>query len=156
MALSLNAGTKVFSILQADLTFISGALYDVDTDALRLEMMDLLDGEDYMYLPDAFSHNTEVTIAGVTYARLIEMINGFSLTFEDTGSAYAVRFIGSNNNMWDVENGILNVTEKVSYIPTNSAGLVVGGAGGGFTQTDRDTLDDTFDQSAIAATNTQP
>lgn len=125
MALTLDAATRVFTILQADLTFVSGALYDVDTDALRLEMMDLLDDEDYMYLPDAFSHNTEVTIAGVTYARLIEMINSFSLTFEDTGSAYAVRFIGSNSNMFDAENGILNITEKVSYIPTNSAGLQV-------------------------------
>lgn len=36
---------------------------------------------------------------------------------------------GSNNNIWDVENGILN-QNQVQVIPTNSAGLIVGSGGG--------------------------
>jgi len=126
MALSVDWGnTFVITVPQSDLTLVTGALYDFDTDAFRLELKSLEDDEVGMPWPSTHIHNTEVTVAGVTYARFIEIVAPYSITFEDTGSAYAVRFINSNNNAWDVENGILNVTPKVSYIPTNSAGLIV-------------------------------
>ena len=124
MALSLNPATKVISVPQADLTFVSGTLYTLDSDQFRKDVMALLASEDYMWMDDAYSHNTEVTVAGVTYARTLEFINSYSITFEDTGSAYTVRIEGSNNNIFDVENGILNPTDKVTVISTNSAGLI--------------------------------
>lgn len=126
MALSLDPATKVISVPQADLTFVSGTLYTLDSNQFRKDVMGLLASENYIWMDDAFSHNTEVTVAGITYARTLEFINGYSITFEDTGAAYTVRIEGSNNNIFDVENGILNPTDKVTVISTNSAGLITG------------------------------
>jgi hypothetical protein len=127
MALSLDPATKVISVPQADLTFVSGTLYTLDSNQFRKDVMALLASENYIWMDDAFSHNTEVTVAGITYARTLEFINGYSITFEDTGAAYTVRIEGSNNNIFDVENGILNPTDKVTVISTNSAGLISAG-----------------------------
>lgn len=124
MALTIDYATKVISVPQADLTFVSGTLYTLDSNQFRKNVMAILDNETHIWMPDAFQHNTEVTVAGITYARTIEFINGYSITFEDTGSAYTVRIEGSNNNIFDVENGILNPTSLVTVIPTNSAGLI--------------------------------
>jgi hypothetical protein len=130
MAISLDPATKVFSIPQADLTFVSGTLYTLDSDQYRKDCFDLLASENYIWMDDAFIHNTEVTVAGVTYARTLEYINSYSHTFENTGSAYTVRIEGSNNNIFDIENGILNPTPLVTVISTNSAGLIVTGTSG--------------------------
>lgn len=127
MALSLDPATKLITIPQADLTFISGALYVLDTNQFKQDVMALLASESYIWMDDAFIHNTEVTVAGTTFARTIEFINGYSIQFEDTGGAYTVRLEGSNNNIFDVENGILIPTSLVTVVPTNSAGLIVGG-----------------------------
>jgi hypothetical protein len=131
MALSLDPATRVISVPQADLTFVSGTLYTLDSDQFRKDVFDLLASEPYIWMPDAFRHNTEVTVAGVTYARTLEFINNYSVTFENTGSAYTIRIEGSNNNIFDAENGILNPTPLVTVISTNSAGLqtVVSGSG---------------------------
>lgn len=141
MALSLNPATKVITVPQADLTFVSGTLYTLDSDQFRKNVMGLLASEPYIWMPDAFSHNTEVTVAGVTYARTLEFINGYSITFENTGSAYTVRIEGSNNNIFDVENGILNPTPLVTVVSTNSAGLQVVTQGSGVTQQDKDDIE---------------
>lgn len=124
MALSLNPATKLISIPQADLTFVSGQLYTLDTDAFRKNVMTLLASEAYIWMPDAYRHNTQVTVAGTTYARTIEFINGYSVQFQDTGAAYTVRLEGSNNNIFDVQNGILTPTPLVTVISTNAAGLI--------------------------------
>jgi hypothetical protein len=123
------------------LTFVSGALYTLDSDQFRKDVFDLLASEPYIWMPDAFSHNTEVTVAGVTYARTLEFINNYSVTFENTGSAYTVRIEGSNNNIFDVENGVLNPTPLVTVISTNSAGLQTVISGSGVTQQDKDDIE---------------
>ena len=124
MSMTVDWATQTFTIPQSDLSLVTGALYDFDTDAHRLELKAIEASEAGIVFIRTHNHNTAVTIAGVTYARTVEMLNGYSITFEDTGSAYAIRYVGSNNNLFDVENGILNVTAKVSYIPGNSAGLI--------------------------------
>jgi hypothetical protein len=105
----------------------TAAVYVLDSNQFRKDVMSLLASEPYAWMPDAFIHNTQVTVAGITYARTLEFINGYSVTFEDTGAAYTVRIEGSNNNIFDVENGILNPTDKVTIISTNSAGLISAG-----------------------------
>lgn len=122
MALSLDPATKVITIPQADLLPVSGTLYELDTNAFRKGVTDLLASEPYIWLNDAYIHNTEVTVAGTTFARTLEFINGFSVAFEN--GTYSVRLAGSNNNIFDVENGIL-VQNSVQVIAQNSAGLVV-------------------------------
>jgi len=123
MALSINHDTLVITVPQADLAHVIGTFYRMDTETyFRQNLIALLDDEDHMVLEDAISHNTEYTVAGVTYARKIELINGYSLTFSPD-SAWTVELQGSNNNLFDVENGILN-QNNVQVIPGNSAGLI--------------------------------
>lgn len=124
MALSLDPATRLISVPQADLTFVSGTLYELDTNQFRKDVMALLASQSYIWMPDAFQHNGEVTVAGTTFARTLEFINSYSVQFENTGSAYSVRLIGSNNNIFDIDNGILTPTPLVTVISTNSAGLI--------------------------------
>jgi hypothetical protein len=154
MTIAIDEATQVITIDQADLTFVSGALYEMDTNAYRLAVGALLDDERYIWMDSAFNHNGEVTVAGVTLARVIEQTNGYSLTFENI--TYSVRLAGSNNNFFDVENGILNPGGNVTVIGNNSAGLITGAGSGAFDSVDRAKLDDTYDQARIAAGNTQP
>lgn len=126
MALSIDHSTKVISIPQADLQLITGTLFELDTETVfRLPLIALLDDVDGIVLDDAIRHNTEVTVAGTTFARTIEVINGFSITFTPDAQ-YTVRLAGSNNNLFDVENGVLN-QNQVQVIAQNSAGLIVSG-----------------------------
>jgi hypothetical protein len=124
MALALDPATKVISVPQADLSLVSGTLWALDTDQFRKDVMTLLASEAYIWMPNPYNHNPEVTIFGTTYARTLEFINGFSITFEDTGSAYSIRLDGSNNNIADIDNNILNPTSLTVVIPTNAAGLI--------------------------------
>jgi hypothetical protein len=123
MAITVNWATKVITVPQADLTFISGTLYEMDTDVFRLALKNLEDAEAGMPFLDTHRHNTQVTVAGTTFARSIEIINGYSVTFTPDAQ-WTVRLVGSNNNIFDVGNGILN-QNQVQVIPTNSAGLIV-------------------------------
>ncbi len=127
MAISINWSTKVISIPQADLTPVSGTLYELDVDVFRLALKTIEDGEEGMAFPDTHRHNTAVTLSGVTYARTFEVINGYTITFEDTGSPYTVRMVGANHNIADVT----NYTSEVSLIVGNSAGLIAVDSGGG-------------------------
>lgn len=94
-------------------------------DALRLDLKEIEASEEGMPFLDTHRHNTEVVLSGVTYARTVEIINGYTITFEDTGSAYTVRCAGANHNLADVT----NFTSEASLIVGNSAGLIVSGSG---------------------------
>jgi len=121
MALTIDWATKVVTVPQAYLTPVTGSLYELDTDQFRLDLKAIEASEDGVVFPDTHQHNTAVTVAGTTFARTIEMINGYSVEFEDL--VYSVRLAGSNNNIFDVENGIL-VQNQVQVIAQNSSGLV--------------------------------
>ncbi len=122
MAITIDYLTLIISVPQADLTFITGTLYELDTEAFRQSVIDIQDSEEGIPFATAINHNTEVTIVGTTYARFIELINGYSIEFEN--GAYSVRMANSNNNLFDVENGIL-VQNTVQVIGQNSGGLIV-------------------------------
>lgn len=126
MAVTVNHLTKVISVPQADLTFVTGTLYELDTNWFRLQISALLAAEDGMPWEDILLHNTEVTVAGTTFARTIEIINGYSIEFTPD-LQWSVRLIGSNNNLFDIENGIL-VQNQVQVIAQNSAGLITTGS----------------------------
>lgn len=130
MAISVDPATKVISVPQADLTLVSGTLYDMETETyFRAEANAWAASEDGIVFPVPIDHNTSYTVAGVTYARKIEMVNGYSLTFTPD-SQWTVRLQGSNNNLFDVANGILN-QNQVQVIPNNSAGLIEVSTGSG-------------------------
>lgn len=130
MAISIDWGTKVITVPQADLDYVSPGLYELDVDEFRLALKNLEDSEDGMSFPDTHRHNTEVTLAGVTYARTVEIINGYTVTFED--GQYTVRCVGANHNIGDVKN-----VNQVSLLVGNSAGLIVRVSGSGVTEQDK-------------------
>jgi hypothetical protein len=134
MAVSIAWGTKIINVPQSYLTNIIGTLYELDTEQFRLDLKDLEDDPEGMPFADTHKHATEVTVAGVTYARFVEIINGYAIEFED--GQYSVRLIGSNNNFFDVANGIL-IQNQVQVIPGNSAGLIKVIASGGVTEEDK-------------------
>jgi hypothetical protein len=123
--ISIDWAAKVIHVPKADLTLVGGNLYELDTNAFRVALKDLEDDPDGMPFPDTHRHNSEVTVAGTTFARVIEIINGYSVEFEN--GSYTVVLLGSNNNIFDAENGIL-VQNTVQIIAQNSAGLIVSAA----------------------------
>ena len=103
------------------LVLVGGTLYDLDTNKFRIDVITLLSDQYHIWMPDAFEHATLATIVGTDLARRIQLINNYSIEFED--GRYSVRLIGSNNNFFDVAGGFL-VQNSVQVIPGNSAGLV--------------------------------
>lgn len=127
MAISITWGTKVIYVPVTYLTLLSGTIYELDSDQMRLDLKGLEDDVEGMPFNDTHRHNTTVAIAGIVYARTVEIINDYSVEFED--GQYTVIIKGSNNNFHDVLNGIL-VQNQVQVIPTNSAGLIEVGTSG--------------------------
>jgi hypothetical protein len=121
MAITVDWGnTNIIDIAQSDLTLVSGALYELDTDAFRKSLKALEDDVEGMPFPNTHTHNTEITLFGVTFARTIEILSPYTVRFEN--GSYSVRLAGSNNNIGDVGGGIL-VQNTVQVITQNSAGL---------------------------------
>ena len=150
MSFSIDYQTMVITVPKADLSLVTGTLYEHDTEAFRLELIDWEDGEIGMSFPRTHKHNTAVTIAGVTLARVIEIISPYSIEYE-TG-VYSVRLSGSNNNFFDVENGIL-VQNTVQVIANNSAGLITVVSGSGVTEQDKlDIADRVWDEDKAGHT----
>lgn len=118
--ITIDWGAKNITVPQTFLSLISGSLYELDVNAFRLALKDLEDGEEGMAYPDTHQHNTEFVLSGVTYARSVEIINGYTVTFEDVGPHYTVRCVGANHNIADVLN-----FNSVNLIVGNAAGLVV-------------------------------
>ena len=139
MAISVDYSAATYRIIvpQADLTFISGNLYECDTDQLWDDIKAWEANETGIVFQDMQSHNAVYTVAGVTYAQKVEILNATNSSNTDVyevffspDTTYSVRLVGSNNNIFDKENAILaNATTQV--IPTNSAGLQVVSTGSG-------------------------
>jgi len=133
MAISIDWGTKVINIPKNYLTFLGDDVYELNLNTFRLDLKSLEDSEEGIPHLDTHRHNTEVTIAGTTLARVIEIINGYTVTFED--GQYIVNAVGANSNIADVMN--LN---QVSLRTANSAGLIVVIQGSGLTQEEHNKL----------------
>jgi hypothetical protein len=136
VAITIDWGTKVISIPRGDMTLIQSSPYEIralDLDAFRLALKGLEEGDEGMVFPDTHRHNTAVTLAGITLARVVEIINGYTVTFED--GQYAVNAVGANCNLADVLN--LN---QVSLRTFNSAGLQMVTIGSGLSSEEHDKL----------------
>lgn len=124
--ISVDLTTFTIQIPQADLAFVGGSLYELDVNAFRLQLKDWEDGEIGMAQPVTHRHNTTLALSGTTYARSVEILAPYSITFEQLGPPYRVRCVGANHNISDVQN--LN---GVSLIIGNSAGLIEVATGAG-------------------------
>jgi len=119
MAITIDWGTKVINVPKADLTVVQTTPFEVrklDLDWFRLQLKDLEDSEAGIPMPDTHRHYASVDVGGVTLAQVIELINGYTVTFED--GQYAVNLVGANSNVGDVVN-----VNQVSIRSQNSAGL---------------------------------
>src|SRR3989344_568696 len=119
MAISINWPTGVISVPKADMTLVQSTpieIRELNINTFRLTLKDLEDDAEGQVWATTHNHNTAVTVGGVTLARVVEIINGYTITFED--GSYAVNLVGANSNIGDVVN--LN---SVSVRSANSAGL---------------------------------
>lgn len=119
MAISVDFSNRIINIPRNDLTLIQSSpseIRELDMNSFRLILKDLEDNEEGMPFPDTHSHVAPITVGGVTLARVVQIQNGYSVTFED--GQYAVNLKGANTNLQDVTN-----VNQVSVRPSNSAGL---------------------------------
>jgi hypothetical protein len=122
MAITINWATKVISVQKADMTQVqfsppdSFDIYELNINTFRLKLKDLEDDVEGIPFLTTHLHNTIVTVGGVSLARVVEIINGYTVTFENGN--YAVNLVGANSNVSDVTN--LN---SVQVRAANSAGL---------------------------------
>jgi len=120
VAISVNWPTGVISVPKADMTLVQSApteIYELQLDGFRLTLKNLEDDFEGMPWTKTHSHNTEVTLGGLTFARVIEILAPYTVTFED--GQYAVNLVGANSNVGDVVN-----VNQVSVRSQNSAGLI--------------------------------
>ena len=120
MAISIDWGTRIVYVPKADTTLVQATpteIRELNLNTFRLALKALEDNEQGITYPDTHTHNTEVILGGITYARVIAMINDYTVTFED--GYYAVNLIGANSNVGDVVN-----VNSVSVRSSNSAGLI--------------------------------
>lgn len=120
MAVTITWSTRVIYVPKADLSLIQATPTEIrgmDLNWFRLVLKDLEDDVIGMAFPDTHRHNPPVDVGGVTLARVVEIINGYTVTFED--GQYAVQLSGANTNLADVVN-----VNQVSVRSANSAGLV--------------------------------
>lgn len=131
MAFSYDFLTNVITIPQSDCVLVSGTFYRLPTKTVfKAEVDAFFASEQGIILSDAISHNSEYTVAGVTYAPKVEVVAPYSVEFSPS-AAWSVELTESNNNLWDIAAGILT-QNQVQVIPTNTAGLIIaGGSGGG-------------------------
>lgn len=122
--ISIDWPTKVIAIPQSYLTNLGGGVYELDVDQFRLDLKDLEDSETGMAFPSTHNHNTTVTLSGVTYSRTFEIINGYTVEFEN--GSYTVSCVGANHNIADVK-----VVNSVSLLIGNSSGLIQVTSGSG-------------------------
>ena len=120
MAISVNWATKVINVPKADTDLIQLTPIEVrelNLNNLRLIFKQIEASSVGMSFKDIHFHNPPLQVGGVTLARVVAVINGYTVTFED--GQYAVNLVGANSNVGDVVN--LN---QVSIRTANSAGLI--------------------------------
>jgi hypothetical protein len=120
MAITIDWGTKVISIPRADMGLLQTVpteIRELDLNTFRLALKDLEDDPLGMTQDTTHNHVAPIGIGGVTLARVVELINGYTVTFED--GQYAVNLAGANTNLADKVN-----VNQVSVRSSNSAGLV--------------------------------
>ncbi len=122
MSLSIDYATFIISVPQSYLTHVSGNLYELDLNQFHLDLKDLEDEADGMPFPDTHRHTPPVTVAGVTIARVVEILAPYTVEFEN--GMYGVNLIGANSNVADV-----TVVNSVGLRVFNTAGLTEPGEG---------------------------
>lgn len=116
----VNWGTRVIFVPRRETTLVQSVpteIRELDLNVFRLRLKDLEDDATGIVYPDTHRHIAPIPVGGVLLARVVELLNGYTITFED--GDYAVNLIGANSNVGDRVN-----VNRVSVRTANSAGLV--------------------------------
>ena len=100
MAISIDWSTKVISVPKDYMTLVQSSpteIRELSINQFRLDLKDLEDNVDGIVNPDTHRHYPAITVGGVELAMVIEIINGYTVTFED--GQYAVNLTGANSNI---------------------------------------------------------
>lgn len=118
MAITINWATKVINVPRADMTLTQASpeIRELNVNWFRNQLKDIEDNVEGIPFSETHIHNTTVTLAGLTLARVVEIIAPYTITFED--GQYAVNLVGANTNIADRTN-----VNQVSVRTNNSAGL---------------------------------
>ena len=123
MAISIDWATRIITVPRLDMPLVNvdPEIRTLDVNAFRLELKDLEDNVDGMAFPDTHRHVAPITVGGVSLARVVEIINGYRVEFEEivaVNEHYRVLLTNANNNILDV-----SIVNDVSIASANSAGL---------------------------------
>lgn len=119
MAISIDYLTKIILVPRADLIELQNTpsfIYQLNMEWFYRRVSDLQDDQAGSPFVDAVVNTAPVDVGGVLLARVIQVINGYTVEFED--GQYAVNLTGANTNLQDVTQ-----VNQVSVRPNNSAGL---------------------------------
>lgn len=135
MTISINWAARIINVPKVDMALIQSSPVEVrelDLNTFRLTLKDLEDDEAGMPFLLTHNHNPPFAVGGIILARVVDIVNDYTVTFED--AAYIVNLVGANTNLADRVN-----PNNVSIRSSNSAGLVqtreieVAAFGGGVT-----------------------
>lgn len=116
--LSVDWPSRVIFVPQSYLTIgATASAFLLEIDRFRRDLRALeADENEGVSFPTTHNHNTEIKISGTTIARVVELINNYTVTFED--GPYSVNIAGGNSNIGDVSN-----FNQVRVNSNNTAGL---------------------------------
>jgi len=119
--MNIDWPSGVITIYKTDpfMTWTGGIFYNLDTELFRRALKAQEDTVIGICFPMTHKHNTSVLLGGIEYARIIEILAPYTITFDDTGGGWVCNLTGSNNNILDRTN-----LSSVQVRPNNSAGLV--------------------------------
>jgi hypothetical protein len=121
----IDWGNKIINVEKADLLQLQTIPYEIfqlDIPTFKAILGDFMSSDQGMIYSSIFNHNPAITIGGVTLAKVVEILDPYTITFED--GQYAVNLVGANSNIGDRVN--LN---QVSIRSANSAGLAISSGG---------------------------
>lgn len=122
MAITVDWGNKNILVPKADTTLISTGppeIRELSINDLRQRLDDLMDDVDGMPFDTTHEHTAPLTIGNVTLVRVVEIINNYTIEFEDL--QYTVQIVGGNSNISEAK-----VQNQVSIDTANSAGQITG------------------------------
>lgn len=115
----IDWATRVIFVPKAETVQVQSApteIRELDLDAFRRALKTQEDDPAGMAYVDTHRHVAPISVGGVQLARVVEIINGYVVEFED--GQYAVNLVGANSNVGDRV-----VVNQVSVRSANSAGL---------------------------------
>jgi len=120
MTITVNPITGVIYVPKVDTVLVQASpteIRQLDLNIFRLALRDIEEDVHMRPWPRTHDHNADVTVGGVTLADVLEILEPYTVTFED--GQYAVNLVGANSNVGDRIN-----VNQVSVRSANSAGLV--------------------------------